>query len=263
MGETSKLLALYRIDQQLNGLKGRLRAAEAYLRKQDELLGELDARKRALESQKKQLEASVHNNEVEASSYDERIETLRERMNTAATSREHSALLTEMNTIKADKGLLEEKALESLQALDEIKEQFEAIAKDHEERVGVRGVAKADRDEREAEIKDRVAELETERAKREAEVPPGALAVYQELRDLGVDDVMAPIEEQDRRNKEYSCGACFTHLPVEQLSTLLNRGDLVRCSSCDVILYIEDELRDSITTAAEKKRKRREVELNK
>jgi predicted nucleic acid-binding Zn-ribbon protein len=67
MGVTSKLLALYRIDQQLSGLKSRLRAAEAYLRKQDRLLEELSARRAGLESQKKQLEASVHNAEVEAS----------------------------------------------------------------------------------------------------------------------------------------------------------------------------------------------------
>ncbi len=260
MGVTSKLLALYRIDQQLNGLKSRLRAAEAYLRKQEELVKELEARRASLESQRKQLEASVHNDEMEAKAYDERIETLRDRMNNAATSREHSALLTEMNTVKADKGLLEEKALESLQALDEIREQAAAVEKEHEERIGVLGVARTDRDAREAEIKDRVEELEAERAEKEKEVPPHALGAYRELQELGVDEVMAPIEEQDRRNKEYSCGACYTHLPVEQLSTLLNRGDLVRCSSCDVILYLEEDLRESITSAAEKKRKKREVE---
>ena len=38
MGVTSKLLALYRVDQQLHGLKSRLRGAEAYLKNQDTLL---------------------------------------------------------------------------------------------------------------------------------------------------------------------------------------------------------------------------------
>jgi predicted nucleic acid-binding Zn-ribbon protein len=32
---------------------------------------------------------------------------------------------------------------------------------------------------------------------------------------------------------------------VELLSTLLNRGDLVRCPSCGVILYLEEDLRES------------------
>lgn len=65
---------------------------------------------------------------------------------------------------------------------------------------------------------------------------------------------MAKCEEQSRRNMEYSCGACFQHLPVEQVNILLNRGDLTTCPACDAILYMDDELRESISEAAAKKR---------
>lgn len=260
MGVTSKLLGLYRVDQQLTGLKSRLRGAEAYLREQDRQLTEIGAKLESLRGQIRQLEATEHNDETEIKSIEERIAKARERMNNAATSKEHSALLTEVNTLKADKSLIEERAIEGLGKLDELRAQVTEIEAQQAEREKVRQVAEADRDKKAADIKDRVAELEGEREKKKDDVPAPALEVYESARELLGDEVMAPVEEQDRRNKEYACGSCFTHLPVELVSILMKQGDLTRCPSCSVILYMEQELRDSLATAAEKKRKKREVE---
>lgn len=260
MGVTAKLLALYRVDRQLTGLKSRLRAAEAYLKEQERQLVEIDAKAQSLKSQIRQLEATAHNDETEVNRIEERIALVRDRMNNAATSKEHSALLTEVNTLKADKGLIEERAIETLQKLDQLREQLLEIEASRVEREKVREVARNDRDQREADIKDRVTELEAEREKRKADVPAPALDTYESSRELLGDDVMAPVEEQDRRNKEYACGSCYTHLPVELVSILMKRGDLTRCPSCSVILYMEEELRDSLQSAADKKRKKREVE---
>jgi len=75
MGVTAKLVRLYRVDQQLRGLSGRLRTAEAYLKEQERILGELDAKSGAIGAQLKLLEASAHNDEVEAKGFDQKIET--------------------------------------------------------------------------------------------------------------------------------------------------------------------------------------------
>lgn len=253
MGVTAKLVRLYRVDQQLRGLNGRLRAAESYLREQDRLLAELDAKSSAIAAQLRQLEASARNDEVEAKGFDQKIEALRERMNNSKTSKEHAAVLAEVNTLKADKGLIEERAIKSMQKLDELRKQAAALEAEREERRKVRQVAEKDRDDRAAEIKDRVAELEAERKLALEEVPKHALAVYEERLSIDEDDVMAAVEEQDRRNMEYTCGSCYTHLPIELVSILLKRGDVTKCPSCKVILFMEQELRDSISTAQQKK----------
>lgn len=260
MGVTSKLLGLYRVDQQLIGLKSRLRGAESYLRQQEHQLEGIEGRLQSLQGQIRQLEATEHNDETEILSIEERIAKARDRMNNAATSKEHSALLTEVNTLKADKSLIEERAIETLQKLDELRDQVQEVEAERAEREKVRGVAEGDRDKKASEIKDRVAELEAEREKAKDDVPAPALAVYDAAMELLGEEVMAAVEEQDRRNKEYACGSCFTHLPVELVNILMKRGDLTRCPSCSVILYMEEELRDSLQTAAEKKRKKREVE---
>lgn len=256
MGATAKLLKLYRVDQKLNGLKRRLRSAERYLAQQDLELEHLGARHASLDKQLRQLQASIHNDETQIKNYDERIATNRERMNTAATSKEHSALLTEVNTIKADRALIEERVLDMVSKADELNDEVTRVDTEIEERQKVREVAVKERDEREAEIGDKVTVLEEERAEALKDVPADTLAQYDQLTETALEDdeVMAPVNEEDRRNKEYTCGACYTLLPVEQVNVLLNRGTLQICPSCSVILYIEEDLRESIEIAVEKKR---------
>ncbi len=256
MGVTSKLLKLYRVDQKLSGLKGRLRTAERYLAHQTGELTTLQSKHDALEAQHRQLQATVHNDETSVKSMDERIEQSRERMNNAATSKEHSALLTEINTIKADRALIEERVLENISAVEAISSEIEEVQAAIEERTKVRALAQTDRDQREEEIKDRLAELEAEREVALQDVPPAALAEYETLQETMGDDeeIMAEVTEENRRNREYTCNNCYTMLPVEQVNVLLNRGGLQKCPACSVILYIADDLREDIQTAAEKKR---------
>lgn len=219
-------------------------------------MGEIDAALGVHSTQLRQLEASAHNDEVESNSFEQKIESLRERMNNARTSKEHAALLSEINTLKADKSLIEDRAIKSMQKLDEVRVQVQTLETARAERAKVRDVAAADREARAAEIKDRVAELEAERVKALEDIPPAALLIYEERVAMGDDEsIMAPIEEQDRRSLEYTCGSCYTHLPIEQVSILLKRGDVTKCPSCKVILFMEEELRDSINTAQQKKRK--------
>lgn len=254
MTVTTKLLRLYLVDKQLRGLKSRLRAAEAYLGEQDKLLATLGTKATALQTQIRTLEATIKNDEVECAAMEERASKLRDRMNNAQTSKEHSALLTEISTIKADKKPLEDRILENMGKLEAVRAEFAALEAQKAERDGVRKVASGDRDAREAEIKTRVDELQRERDIAKEDVPPPALSVYEARLALGVENVMAAIDEQDRRNMDYTCASCYTHLPVERVSILLKRGDLTRCPSCEAILYIAAELRDDITEGGKSKR---------
>lgn len=250
------MLRVFLVDQQLRGLGARLQGAERYLAEQARIVGELEKKSAAVATMLRQLEATARNDEVEAAGMDERIETLRQRMNSAKTSKEHSALLTEISTVKAEKKQVEDRALDSMVKVEKLRADAAIVTGELEERRKVMKVAEGDRAARAAEIKDRVTELEGQRKEAAADVPRSALAVYEERLALGFDDVMAAVEEQDRRNMEYTCGSCYTVLPIENVSILLKRGDLTTCSSCDAILYMAAELREDITSAQEKKRKK-------
>ena len=63
-------------------------------------------------------------------------------------------------------------------------------------------------------------------------------------------EAMAAIEIIDLKRKEYSCTSCSLHLPLESITTMLGNTDpVVKCVSCDRILYLEAASREAITPA--------------
>ena len=246
MSVTEKLLRVFRADQQLGGLQGRLRAAERFLEEQTKLLGQIQAKQDAVSAQFKQAQAAAANHEGEMARFDAKIETLREQMNTAKTNKEYKAFLTELSTFKAEKSNAETAALEQMTRLDELKKQVAELDAQRAEREKVQKVAQDERTRRAEEIKDRLAQLKTERESLAREVPAEAMTIYADLvRRLG-DEAMAAVQELDRRRHEYSCGSCQMAVPVETVSSLI-RGTtpgspLVRCVSCGCLLYIEKEV---------------------
>jgi uncharacterized protein len=250
MSVTEKLLRVFRADQQLGGLQGRLRAAEKFLEEQTRLLAQIDAKREAANTQLKHAQAVAADHEGEMARFDARIETLREQMNNAKTNKEYQAFLTEMNTFKAEKGNAETAALEQMTRFDDLKKQAADLEAQRAERAKMQKVAADDRAKRADEIKDRLTQLQAERATLAAEVPAQVMAVYLDLvRRLG-DDAMAPVQELDRRRHEYSCGACQMAIPVETVSSLIRGGAKdappVRCVSCGCLLFIEKEVADRL-----------------
>lgn len=247
MSVTTKLLRLYKVDCQVRSLRSRVDAAERYLKQQDRTLQDLEAKKDALTGQARQLQATIANDENETNSIEERIESLRAKLNNATSNKEYSALLTEVNTLKADKSSVDERVLESMTRLDEIKNAIAEIETDQAERAKVRAVALSDRDQRAADVKDRLSELEAERAVAAGDVPADALAKFEEEVEFREDEVMAPVSEHSRKHMEYACGSCQVLLPFEAVNRLLGDGDLTFCGNCGAILYLEDSLREMVT----------------
>jgi len=58
---------------------------------------------------------------------------------------------------------------------------------------------------------------------------------------------------------ECTCEVSNTMLPVELVNRLLSKSELVQCPTSGAILYMPEDLRESMEAAAEKRRKKREV----
>jgi predicted nucleic acid-binding Zn-ribbon protein len=246
MSETAKLLKVFLIDKQLSGLTSRLRAAERFLTEQEQQISQLDTRKRTAESQIKQLGVTIANHEGEMARLDARMEQLREQMNLAKTNREYKAFLTEINTIKADRSKIETIALELMAQADGLRGQIAEIDTSHAERTKLRTVAEDDRAKRAEEIRDRLTELNAERARVIDEVPESVAKLYQALYSKRDEEAMAPVEVQDRKRHEFTCGSCMMSIPVEIVNRLMTHGTLTRCVSCQCILYMDQTATDAM-----------------
>ncbi|MGD9689609.1 MAG: zinc ribbon domain-containing protein [Phycisphaerales bacterium] len=241
MTVTAKLLKLFRVDQQLRGLRTRLDAAERFLKVQSGQLAELEAKSESLSTQVRSAKAAIGTDESETAAIDARMATLREQMNSARTNKEYSAFLTELNTLKGQKDAIEKRELEQMERLQGLEKQLAELTAQREERVKVVEKARTDRGERESEIKGRLEELAQERTVCAGDVPSDALKVFEDLVRARGDEAMAPVEVLDRRAHEYTCGACQMTLPVETLNHIV-KGTLVRCANCQCILFSAEVL---------------------
>ncbi len=179
--------------------------------------------------------------------------TIRTQMDSAQTNKEYKAFLTEVNTFKADRDRLETAALELMAKADELKKQIAELSGKRGEREQVRKVAAGEREQRFKEIEVRVNELKAERIKLAADVPADTLTMYQRLIDQRGDEAMGPIEIQDRKRHEYTCGVCMMALPIDSVSGLLSSGKLTRCKSCECILYLEEATVKAMQPASSKR----------
>lgn len=241
MAETAKLLALFRVDKQIRGLTARLTDAERFLTEQRGHLERMETKTRAIDAQLRQLRAAIANEEGEAARLEERINVLREQMNAATTGKQYNAFLSEVNNLKKEKAEVEERVLDAMTKAEALEAQAGEIKGQHDERQGITRSAEGERDERQAEIKERLDELRTKREHLAKDVPDRHKSKLESLINQLGDDAMAEVEVIDRRNHEYSCGACMMALPIESVNALLS-GSLTTCVSCGAILYTEEDI---------------------
>ncbi len=248
MSAMEKLLRLFLVDQQLSGLEGRLGAAQRFLDAQSAALADLKATRDSQNAQLRQLLAHIANIEGEGDTIQQRIDELRGKMNSSQTNKEYQALLVEVGKLTADKSALDEQALELMEKADELRASIKETDAAASERDKMQGVAKQDRDKRAAEIKDRVEALRAEREQLAADAPGDALRAYEARRDRfdESDDVMAPLVEQNLKRHEFTCGSCMMSVPIDIVTSLMS-GRFSTCTSCGVILYLEEASAEKLT----------------
>lgn len=237
-----RLLNLFRVESQLRALQSRLDGAQRYMNAQTRLLEGLQSEKTELESRRKQLRATIGNLESETASIDERLEKLRNELNSAATNKQYNALLSEVNVAKEERGKLEEEMLQHMEQVEEIEQKLGELADQLKEREKVGLLAEQQLAERKDDVGERLAELKSQREAASSDIPDDVMRVFDELSDNYDGEVMATVEEISKRHREYACGECNMQMPFEAVSQLRNAGDtVVRCPACTRILYIAEQ----------------------
>jgi uncharacterized protein len=246
----TKLRELFLLDQQVRGMRARLDAATV---RENALRGKLDRlaqQRNELAEQHKLVQAKAAGLEHQARDVETRIARLREQMNSVKNNKEYSALLIEVNTIKLEKGKLEDEALDQMAKVETLAQelkQFDAQVGEQEKLVAL---AKAEVAAAKAEVGTQLDELRQKRDAAEQEVPQESRAQFNRVAVAHDGETMAPVIEESRRHLEYSCGGCYMSIPVERVNALTKNDDqVVICPSCGRILYLDQELKASMGLA--------------
>lgn len=241
-----QLRNLFLLDQQVRGLQARLHGAQTRLKTQQARLQQIQQQHQELLIQKRQVQARARSLETQVREAEERVARLREQMNSVKTNREYSALLMEVNNLKIEKGKIEEQALAELSRVDELDRQIKQVEANEQEQRRLVELAESEVQQCQSEISQQLEELLARRQAAEQSLPAEALAAFRKAADANDGEAMAAVIEENRKNREYSCGGCYMSIPAERVNALMARDEVVCCPSCGRILYLDQDLKASM-----------------
>ena len=236
------LLHLQKIERQLTDVRKRLQrrqdAVSTQQKRIDQLREELEVlRGKALERRKHAdgLELDLKTREGQAS-------RLRTALNTAKTNKEYAAILTHLNSLKADNAKLEEEILRIMQHVDAIQAEADAIGQNvHAEQQRLADVTKTSAAEVER-LSGILAELDQSRQAAAKAVPPAVLAIFNRIARNYDGQAMASIQRRGTKPPyTFTCGGCYMTLNAEHANALAVRDEIRTCDICGRVLYLQDK----------------------
>jgi predicted nucleic acid-binding Zn-ribbon protein len=231
----------------LQSVEDRLRAAKAKLARSRRSIAiqenQVRSLQSALEAKKEEVQLTrVQSDrlELELKARDQEVSKLRASLNSAKTNKEYAAVLTQLNTTRADNSKIESQILELMKTVEVDEGECANIRKQIEEQ-------KQELEQTRIRVESSAAEYEAEIAKIQAEwnevakaIPRKALDVFNRVAETYDGEAVATITEQEGRSAAFSCGGCYMGVPAESVNVLMTRDDIIRCPNCTRILVLGD-----------------------
>jgi len=231
----------------LQSVENRLRAARAKLNRcrRNVIIQENRVRslQSAFEAKKEEIQLTKVQSdrlELELKTKDEAVSRLRASLNAAKTNKEYAAVLTQLNTTRADNSKIETQILELMKDIEadeaecaEIRKQIEEQKQNLEQ---IRRESEQMAVKHEAEIK----EIQAEWSQASQVVPGEPLELFNRVAETYDGEALAVIERQEGRTQTYICGGCFMGVPAESVNVLMTKDDIIRCPNCTRILVLGD-----------------------
>ncbi len=230
MSVARQLYRLQEVDQELES------SEQTYSRISSQI-GEnktvIDTRNR-LESERNQLDEATHQQhsvEWEIEGISTKLANVEDELYSGRTTnpKELTNLQHEIDGLKANRGKLEDQALEIMEKVEQTKKSVSSL---ETELKRLETEWQSQQKELSAELKEletAIAGLKDQRESLAAEIDPQVIDIYNELKRQRGTSVA--------RVEQGICRGCRISLPVTELQRVRS-GDLVRCSSCGRILFL-------------------------
>ena len=229
----------------LQSVENRLRAGKAKLTRcrrnvviQENQIRSLQS---ALEAKKEEIQLTkvqYDRLELELKSRDEDIAKLRASLNTAKTNKEYAAVLTQLNTTKADNSKNETHILDLLKDLEadeaECEEMQEQIAEQKQQLEKTRSQSESLAGKYEAEI----SEIQAEWDQVAKDIPSTQLKIFKRVAETYDGQAVTTVEQSNDKKGAFSCGGCFMGITAESVNMLMSKDEIIRCPNCTRILVL-------------------------
>jgi predicted nucleic acid-binding Zn-ribbon protein len=229
----------------LQSVENRLRAAKAKLARSRRSIvlqeNQIRSLQSALEAKKEEVQLTKLQSdrlELELKTRDQEVSKLRASLNAAKTNKEYAAVLTQLNTTRADNSKIENQILDLMKAVEADEQECDTIREQIEEQKQTleqtRKKVENSATKYEAEIK----EIQAEWDDVAKSIPRRALEIFGRVAETYDGEAVVRIGEQEGRTAAYSCGGCFMGVPAESVNLLMTKDDIIRCPNCTRILVL-------------------------
>lgn len=231
MGPARDLYRLQQLDIALRDTRRTLQEIDQRLR-ENTPLAEAEAALHSGEQELTQARKRQRQAEWELEDVQQRSESLRGKLygGTVRSPKELLSLQHEVEHLKQRIGAKEDEVLDSMRQVDDlearVREDGNSATKLRQEWEQESQLLTRRKEEAEAEL----SSLTAERKTLAGQIPPDALRLYEQLR--------AARGQAIARVEQGRCQACYIALPTGQWQRA-RTGQLVHCSSCNRILYVE------------------------
>ena len=231
------LLALQDIERQMiqirddaDAMRRAIRVQQRALQKHEELVAAKRHAIIASQMEIDQIDLSVKSNE-------EALAKHREALNRAKTNKEYAAILTMINTEKADNSKRETRQLQLMNDQDALRAESEKCAAERDALLKRATAAERALQEYLDRIKSENDRLLIERRNLAERIDGTALAAFERVAERHGGEAMADIIVVNAKRDEHACGGCNLSLTLQQVIAAKTSAELQLCSSCGRILY--------------------------
>jgi predicted nucleic acid-binding Zn-ribbon protein len=230
-----KLVELQIMDEEIFRFKRELREKPAEL---EALKNEFESKKvklKSLEDKLKSVQVAQKELELDLKAKEEGIAKADGSLSLLKTNKEYQARLLEIENMKADKSIVEEKILMGYDEVDAARKALEAEKTTVLQYEKEFNTEKKQVDDELAIINDQLKVKESQRTRIAPEVRPDCLSRYERV--LKNKDGLGIVKVVD-----HTCGGCYMHLTEQVMNELKKYEQIIACDQCARILYLADDL---------------------
>lgn len=187
--------------------------------------------------QVKNCQMEIDQADLDIKAREEAMDKHRQALNASKSNKEYAAILTALNTEKADSSKCESRVLELMAKKEELLAQsaeFDAEREKLNERLQRQ---QANLTAYLEEIAEDFKALERQRDEAAEDLPPSALQTFRRLAQRHEGEAMAEAIRITSRGDEHICGGCNMSVPLEVINRLISRDEIVLCATCGRILH--------------------------
>lgn len=190
-------------------------------------------------SEREQVRKERRHKERELESNNEQVKKYQAQLYEVKTNKEYSALLEEINNIKKNNSVLEDKIISLMEKTEEI----EAVAKEKQVQLDEKkkelAAAELKGNNELVLIEERLQQKGEERKSVVQKVEGDLLTQYERIRKGRNGIAFVPVRDN-------SCQGCHMELPPQVISELMKGDAIVTCESCARLLYWEKQVSENI-----------------